>query len=128
MGEIIKNVNDVIENDEVVIDTSAEEQPAEIGKCPWCGSPIKEGPKAFYCSNGEDCDFFIYKHDKRIGRSYTADEISELLANGKVTLRGCTASKGNKYAAVFELDDSGEYVNLKFVEYAKTRRRKPKEE
>lgn len=128
MSEIIKNVNDVIENDEVEVDTLPAEQPAEIGKCPWCGSPIKEGPKAFYCSNGEDCDFFIYKHDKRIGRSYTAEEISELLANGKVTLRGCTSSKGNKYAAVFELDDSGEYVNLKFVEYAKTRKRKPKEE
>ena len=131
MGEIIKNVNDVIENGEVVLDTTAEEnsaeQPAEIGKCPWCGSPIKEGPKAFYCSNGEDCDFFIYKQDKRIGRSYTADEISELLANGRVTLRGCTSSKGNKYAAVFELDDSGEYVNLKFVEFAKSNKRKPKE-
>jgi len=128
MGEIIKNVNDVIENGEVVIDTATNEQPAEIGKCPWCGSPIKEGPKAFYCSNGEDCDFFIYKHDKRIGRDYKASEISELLANGKVTLRNCTSSKGNKYAAVFELDDSGEYVNLKFVEYAKSRKRKPKEE
>ncbi len=126
MSEIIKNVNDVIANDEVAIEPA--EQPAEIGKCPWCGSSIKEGPKAFYCSNGEDCDFFIYKQDKRIGRSYTAEEISELLANGKVTLRGCTSSKGNKYAAVFELDDSGDYVNLKFVEYAKTRRRKPKEE
>ena len=67
------------------------------------------------------------KHDKRIGRNYRASEITELLSNGKVTLRGCTSSKGNKYAAVFELDDSGEYVNLKFVEYVKTKRkRKPK--
>lgn len=133
MNEIIKNVNDVIENDEVTaaetsVDNTETEQPAEVGKCPWCGSPIREGKKAFYCSNGEDCDFFIYKHDKRIGRSYKAAEISELLAKGKVTLRGCTSSKGNKYAAVFELDDSGEYVNLKFVEYAKSRRRKSKEE
>ena len=128
MKEIIKNVNEVIENDDVEVETATEEQPAEIGKCPWCGSPIREGKKAFYCSNGEDCDFFIYKHDKRIGRNYKAAEISELLANGKVTLRNCTSSKGNKYAAVFELDDSGEYVNLKFVEYAKSRRRKPKEE
>ena len=133
MSEIIKNVNDVIENDEVTaVDTNTDntdtEQPVEVGKCPWCGSPIREGKKAFYCSNGEDCDFFIYKHDKRIGRNYKASEISELLTNGKVTLRGCTSTKGNKYAAVFELDDTGEYVNLKFVEYAKSRRRKPKGE
>ena len=133
MNEIIKNVNDVIEGGEVTVDTAAEEmeetaaeQPAEIGKCPWCGSAIREGKKAFYCSNGEDCDFFIYKQDKRIGRSYTADEISELLTNGKVTLRGCTSSKGNKYAAVFELDDSGKYVNLKFVEFVK--KKKPQSE
>ena len=129
MSEIIKNVNDVIENDEVTAaDTNADntetEQPAEVGKCPWCGNPVREGPKAFYCSDRENCDFFIYKHDKRIGRSYKAAEISELLANGKVTLRGCTSSKGNKYAAVFELDDTGEYVNLKFVEYVKSRKKR----
>ena len=129
MSEIIQNVNDVIENDEVTAaenstDNTETEQPAEVGKCPWCGSPVREGPKAFYCSDRENCDFFIYKHDKRIGRSYKAAEISELLANGKVTLRGCTSSKGNKYAAVFELDDTGEYVNLKFVEYVKTRKKR----
>ncbi|MCR5122804.1 MAG: type IA DNA topoisomerase, partial [Ruminococcus sp.] len=124
MNEIIRNVNEVIENDEMAVNTAAE-QPVEIGKCPWCDSPIREGKKAFYCSNSEDCDFFIYKHDKRIGRDYTASEINELLANGKVTLRNCISSRGNKYAAVFKLDDSGDYVNLNFVEYVKTRRRKP---
>ena len=133
MNEIIKNVKDVMENATEVdatddMDTSPD-QNEDVGKCPWCSSPVREGPKAFYCSDRENCDFFIYKHDKRIGRDYKAAEISELLANGKVTLRGCTSSKGNKYAAVFELDDSGEYVNLKFVEYVKTRRkRKPKTE
>ena len=130
MSEIIRNVNEVIENDEAVdtADNEAEqEQPAEIGSCPWCGSPVREGEKAFFCSDRENCDFFILKHDKRIGRNYKAEEIRELLTNGKVTLRGCTSSKGNKYAAVFELDDSGEYVNLKFVEYVKTKRkRRPK--
>lgn len=122
MNEIIQSVSDVIENDtESSLETTAAVQ-AEIGKCPWCGSPIREGKKAFYCTNGEDCDFFIYKHDKRIGRDYKAAEIGELLESGRVTLRNCTSSKGNKYAAVFELDDSGEYVNLKFVEFVKTKK------
>ena len=130
MNEIIKNVKGVMENATEVdatddMDTSPD-QNEDVGKCPWCSSPVREGPKAFYCSDRENCDFFIYKHDKRIGRDYKAAEISELLANGKVTLRGCTSSKGNKYAAVFELDDSGEYVNLKFVEFAKSRKRKSK--
>lgn len=131
MSEIIQNVTEVIESEKenmaVAPDTNTPQ--TEIGKCPWCGNAVKEGPKAFFCSNGEDCGFFIFKHDKRIGRDYTPEEISELLANGKVTLRNCTSTKGNKYAAVFSLDDSGEYVNLKFVEYVKTgRKRKPKGE
>ena len=129
MNEIIKNVREVIENEDIAVKTAATEQPAEIGKCPWCGSFIREGKKAFYCSNSEDCDFFIYKHDKRIGRDYTPEEISVLLATGKVTLRNCISSRGNKYAAVFKLDDSGDYVNLNFVEYVRTRRkRKPETE
>ena len=132
MSEIIKNVNEVIKNNETIESTTTEhtkdEKNAEIGRCPWCGSNVKEGPKAFFCNNREDCDFFIYKHDKRISRDYNASEISELLANGKVTLHNCTSTKGNKYAAVFALDDSGDYVNLKFVEYVKSRKKhKPKE-
>ncbi len=129
MSEIIENISEVISNDTSEITENNEaEMAAPIGKCPWCGSDVKEGKKAFYCSNGEDCDFFIYKHDKRIGRDYKPDEISELLEKGRVTLRGCISTKGNKYAAVFELDDSGEYVNLKFVDYVKSGGKRNKKE
>lgn len=55
MSEIIKNVNEVIENNETIEITTTEhtedEKNAEIGKCPWCGSNVKEGPKAFFCTN-----------------------------------------------------------------------------
>ena len=89
-----------------------------VGNCPRCGSPVIENSKAFSCSAGRDkCGFFIFKQDKRIGRSYKADEIAELLSKGKVTLKNCTSSKGNKYSAVFSLEDTGEYVNLKMEEF-----------
>lgn len=89
-----------------------------VGTCPRCGSPVIENSKAFSCSAGRDkCGFFIYKQDKRIGRSYRADEIAELLSKGKVTLKNCTSSKGNKYSAVFSLEDTGKYVNLKMEEF-----------
>lgn len=90
-----------------------------VGNCPRCGSPVIENSKAFSCSAGGDkCGFFIFKQDKRIGRSYKADEIAELLSKGKVTLKNCTSSKGNKYSAVFSLEDTGKYVNLKMEEFA----------
>ena len=89
-----------------------------VGNCPRCGSPVIENSKAFSCSAGRDkCGFFIFKQDKRIGRSYKADEIAELISKGKVTLKNCTSSKGNKYSAVFLLEDTGKYVNLKMEEF-----------
>ena len=97
----------------------------EIGKCPRCGSSIVESPKTFFCKAGRDkCGFFIYKNDKRIGRSYTADEIAELLASGRVTLKNCTSSKGNKYSAVFSLEDTGQYANLKLEEFLGGKRKR----
>ncbi len=66
--------------------------------------------------------FFICGQDKRIGRKYTAAEISELLSSGRVTLNNCVYSKGNRYSAVFELDDTGKYVNLKLVEFVGDRK------
>ena len=89
-----------------------------VGMCPRCGKPVSQNSKGFSCAGGRDnCGFFIYGYDKRIGRSYTAAEIRELLSNGEVTLKNCTSSKGAKYSAVFALDDTGQYVNLKLVEF-----------
>ena len=86
---------------------------------------MKANSKAFSCSAGRDkCGFFIYKRDKRIGRNYKADEISELLSKGKVTLKNCTSSKGNKYSAVFSLEDTGKYVNLKMEEFVGGKKRR----
>lgn len=129
MDKMINNVNDEIEHDaDNYTNETVKKNNIEVGICPRCGSVVKEGPNAFYCTDIENCEFYIYKHDKRISRNYTADEIRELLAEGKVTLRNCISTKGNKYAAVFELDDTGEYVNLKFLEYVKTRKKKSKGE
>lgn len=91
---------------------------APVGMCPRCGEPVTENSKGFSCSAGRDnCGFFIFKSDKRIGRDYTAEEITELLSKGRVALGNCTSSKGSKYSAVFSLEDTGKYVNLKFEEF-----------
>lgn len=125
LGEIIKTVTSIVTIERVRENRVRVTRKKSLGKCPRCGEPVVENSKGFSCSAGrEKCGFFIWGEDKRIGRKYTADEISELLASGKVTLKKCVSSKGNKYSAVFELDDTGKYVNLKLVEFVGKKRGK----
>lgn len=96
-----------------------------VGKCPRCGKSVSQNRMGYACAGGRDeCGFFIYGQDKRIGRSYTPDEIRELLAAGKVTLKNCISSKGNRYSAVFALEDTGKFVNLKLLEFVTDRKRR----
>ena len=86
---------------------------------------VIENSKWFSCSVGrEKCGFFIFKHDKRIGRSYKTDEIEVLFSKDKVTLKNCTSSKGDKYSAVFSLQGTGKHVNLRMEELVGGKKRK----
>lgn len=125
IAEIKQNVTDIIALEKSKGNRVAVSRRIVVGKCPRCGKPVVENSKGFSCSAGrENCGFFIFKEDKRIGRSYTAAEITELLSKGKVTLKNCTSSKGNKYSAVFSLDDTGKYVNLKLEEFVGGKKKK----
>lgn len=125
LNEIISTISSTIDFEKGRRERAKVRRNREIGKCPRCGSSIAESPKTFFCKAGRDkCGFFIYKNDKRIGRSYTAAEIAGLLANGRVTLKNCTSSKGNKYSAVFSLEDTGQYANLKLEEFVGGKKKK----
>ena len=125
LNEIISAISSTIDFEKSRRERVKVTRNREIGKCPRCGSSIAESPKTFFCKAGRDkCGFFIYKQDKRIGRSYTTAEIAELLANGRVTLKNCTSSKGNKYSAVFSLEDTGQYANLKLEEFVGGKRKR----
>lgn len=118
LAEIEKTVNSIITIERGRENRVRVTRKKSLGNCPRCGQPVVENSKGFSCSAGrEKCGFFIWGQDKRIGRKYTAAEISELLASGRVTLKNCVSSKGNRYSAVFELDDTGKYVNLNLVEF-----------
>lgn len=118
LNEIKQNVSDIIDFEKQCKQCTPVTRKVVVGTCPRCGKPVSQNSKGFSCSGGRDnCGFFIWGQDKRIGRSYTAAEIRELLATGKVTLRDCTSSKGNKYSAVFLLEDTGKYVNLRLSEF-----------
>ena len=119
LSEIVKNVSDIVDFEKSNCSRTAVSRTKTVGICPRCGKPIVENSKGFSCSAGrENCGFFIFKSDKRIGRNYTAAEISELLRTGRVTLKNCVSSNGNKYSAVFSMDDTWKYVNLRFEKFA----------
>ena len=123
LDEIAKTVTSIIAIERGKENRVKVTRKESLGSCPRCGEPIFENSKGFSCSAGrEKCGFFIWGQDKRIGRKYTAAEISELLSSGRVTLNNCVSSKGNRYSAVFELDDTGKYVNLKLVEFVGDRK------
>lgn len=118
LAEIEKTVNSIITIERGRESRVRVTRKKSLGNCPRCGQPVVEGSKGFYCTAGrENCGFFIWGQDKRIGRKYTAAEIAELLSSGKVTLKNCVSSKENRYSAVFALEDTGQYVNLKLAEF-----------
>ena len=66
-----------------------------LGKCPVCGKVVVERPKSFSCSD-RACKFILWKNDRffsAIGKSMTAAIAKQLLASGKVKLKGCTSAK-----------------------------------
>jgi DNA topoisomerase-3 len=88
----------------------------ELGKCPRCNSPIREGKKGFFCDK-PDCGFKIWKSKfwtaKR--KPLTAAIVSAMLKDGRVALKGLYSEKtGKEYNATVILDDSGDgFVNFR---------------
>ena len=78
-----------------------------LGKCPMCGKPVVERPKSYSCSDRE-CKFALWKNDRffaAIGKSMNGTVAKQLLASGKVKLKGCTSAKtGKKYDVTVRMD------------------------
>jgi DNA topoisomerase-3 len=80
----------------------------ELGKCPRCGSPVREGKSGYFCDS-RVCDFKIWKASKfweAKKKSLTAAIVTALLKDGKVKVTGLVSEKtGKTYDAVVLLDD-----------------------
>ena len=88
-----------------------------IGKCPRCGSDVKENKKGFCCEN-KTCGFALWKENMffiKKKKKLTKTIAVELLEKGKTKLNGCYSEKtGKTYDAIVILDDTGgKYVNFK---------------
>ena len=97
---------------------SAKKQAAEqLGVCPRCGLPVREGAKGFFCDS-RVCSFKIWKESKfwtAKKKPLTADIVSALLRDGSTHVKGLYSEKTEKkYDAIVVLIDTGEgFVNFK---------------
>ena len=112
--ELVKE-NATAEKDKAAF-TGGEEKPS-IGKCPRCGSPVREGKKNFYCSN-RDCAFTMWKNDRFFAErkvTFSPKIASALLKSGKANVKGLYSPKtGKTYDGTVVLADTGgKYVNYK---------------
>lgn len=116
MDEIIGMVSSLVKNYEVVKDAEVlmPRESKKIGKCPLCGKDVIERPKSYSCAD-RNCKFALWKNDRyfsKIGKSMNESVAKQLLAAGKVNLKGCVSSKtGKKYNATvwINVDENGKY-------------------
>ena len=116
MREIIDMITSLVKTYEKVkgADVLMPKEGISLGKCPVCGKSVIERPKSFSCSDRE-CKFALWKNDRfftAIGKSMNSTVAKQLLASGKVKLKGCVSAKtGRKYNATvwMNLDENGKY-------------------
>ena len=88
-----------------------------VGKCPRCGSPVREGKKNYYCSNRE-CAFTMWKNDRFFEErkvAFSPKIAAALLKSGRANVKGLYSPKtGKTYdGAIVLADTGGKYVNYK---------------
>jgi len=121
LTEIVNMTKNLVKTYEVIkgADTlfSSKSKGKSIGKCPRCGSDVKENKKGFCCEN-KTCGFALWKENMffiKKKKKLTKIIAVELLEKGKAKLNGCYSEKtGKTYDAIVILDDTGgKYVNFK---------------
>ena len=91
-----------------------------VGVCPKCKKRVYEGKTNYYCESGkEDCGFSIWKEPKFFNDKITVEKAVRLIKGETVPMKA-TSKDGKVYTAEYELDYSGEYVNLVRVKVKKS--------
>jgi DNA topoisomerase-3 len=115
MTENLVRTYEVIKGADVLFPSNSKGE--SIGKCPRCGSDVKENKKGFCCEN-KACSFALWKENMfftKKKKKLTKTIAIELLEKGKAKLNGCYSERtGKTYDAIVILDDTGgKYVNFK---------------
>lgn len=101
------------------LDISFEEEPKELGYCPFCGGEVERNKFGnFSCTNWRaGCKFTIY--GTVCEKKLTDANVRDLLTKGQTReLSGFIGKKGNKFDAKLVLGHDGK-VSFKFVDHPK---------
>jgi DNA topoisomerase-3 len=86
------------------------------GLCPFCGNPLREGDKNYYCTGYKQvppCRFSVWK--TAAGARVSLEDV-KLLVSGKPTgIKKCTSKNGKRFTAVFVLEHDGK-LTFRFPE------------
>lgn len=121
-NDYITSVVDEFSKLEVTEKKSFANGPAsDIGSCPLCKSPIREGKTNYYCSNKE-CKVCLWKEDnylKSMKKSMTKKIASDFFNKGYSNIKGLVSpSKGTEFDAkvICTFDEEGRCkYNLEFL-------------
>ncbi|MGL5964401.1 MAG: DNA topoisomerase, partial [Fusobacteriaceae bacterium] len=92
-----------------------------IAKCPKCGKNIYESEKIFYCSGFLDspkCNVNIWKENKFPKTNLSKTDAQKLFRGEEILLKNIEGKFGN-FNAIYTLDFTGQYTNLKLKNYVK---------
>lgn len=91
--------------------TIVKVEESEIGMCPLCGHPMREGEKNYFCSNYKNgCKYSIGK--VILGKPLSKKQINQLLNGRTQKIKGFISKKGTAFDAALELDAE---KKIKFV-------------
>jgi DNA topoisomerase-3 len=82
-------------------EVSEKEATADLGACPLCGTPVREGKSVFACDTGRACTFVVWKIMST--RKISARMVRQLLKDGRSELvKGFKSKAGKPFDAALE--------------------------
>ena len=91
--------------------TKGSKKADEIGTCPVCGNPVREGKKNFYCTNRE-CLFSLWKENRFLSsmrKNVDKKMAADLLSKGKTHVKDLYSVKtGKNFAADLVMEVSAD--------------------
>ena len=105
MGGILSMTAELVQDAHAPESSPFPQSHGPVGVCPWCGEPVYEGKKSFFCSAFKEtgCRFALWKDNgffKAVGKQLTRNMASALLKDGRVHMRSFRSQKtGKRYDA-----------------------------
>ena len=101
MDGILAMTAELVQNAHVPESNPFPQSHGPVGVCPWCGKPVYEGKKSFFCSGFKEdgCRFALWKDNgffKTAGKTLDRRVATALLKDGRVRMRGLRSQKTGK--------------------------------